>query len=96
MKSIRICVMSITRQAFLRLLPAATGGQTFFEQGSGFFWHREGGKTWQITLEPVSPLSLGALNLERYRVEILCEGYSDMEIVAFLKRFDDHFQRGGG
>lgn len=96
MEVIHQSVMSITRMEFLRLLPAATGCPVIPEEGGSVFRHQAHGKAWMITLEPLPALVAGSLQLERHRVTLSAEGYPADEIRHFLKRFEDHFQRGGG
>jgi hypothetical protein len=87
--------MSISRKEFLRLLPGALGGDCFAESG-GDFLHAEPGRSWHITLSPLTDLELGSMRLERHRVEWRFSGYADAEIETILQRFELHFRRGGG
>jgi hypothetical protein len=87
--------MSLTREDFLRLLPAAVGGEFRSEEGN-LFLHMEEGRGWRIALSPLPPFALGAITLARQHVEIQLTGYSCAEAEAFLDRFERHFRRGGG
>jgi len=87
--------MSIAREDFLRLLPLAVGGVDFRASGD-VFSHQEGDRRWEVHLAARSSLSLGTLVLPRHQVEVRLTGYEPSEAQAFLKRFERHFQRGGG
>ena len=87
--------MSISREDFLRLLPAAVG-QAAFEELDGQFSGREGPRSWTLRLWPLAPRRLGSVVLPRHQVELRLEGYSEAEATAFLARFQRGFQRGGG
>lgn len=87
--------MSISREEFLRLLPAAVGQATFREEG-GAFIGREGARRWTVRLTPLPDQRLGSVSLSRHRIQITFEGYADHEAEAFLARFQRGFQRGGG
>jgi hypothetical protein len=87
--------MSISRADFLRLLPRALGGAHFRENGNSFLY-AEGERTWLLTLHPLQALDLGALRLERYKVEWVFSGFTEAEIHASVARFELHFRRGGG
>ena len=87
--------MSISGDEFRRLLPGALAGSDFEEAGNTFA-HTEGGRHWRITLQPLPALGLGAIRLERYRVEWSFAGYSGAEIAALVDRFELQFRRGGG
>lgn len=87
--------MTITREEFLRLLPAAVGGVPFASFGS-VFGHEDGRCGWRITLTPLPDLTHGLIRLERQRVVFDFRGYPADEIAAFFRRFDLYFARGGG
>lgn len=87
--------MTITREEFLRLLPAAVAGAPFTTSG-GQFIHEHGGRGWRINLTPLPDLAHGLIRLERQRVEFAFCGYEQEEIAAFFRRFDLYFARGGG
>jgi hypothetical protein len=92
--------MSMSREAFLRQLPAAAGGVPFLRREAGdgavLLEHQDAGRRWRIRLDPLPDRRLGALNLERIRVQLALEGFSLQEEEAWLERFRAHFQRAGG
>lgn len=86
---------SLTREEFLRLLPAAVGGDSFVSDGSVF--HYQGAEhSWQITLETLPEIKLGLVRLDRQRLTFAFEGYSEAAITNFMARFEMYFRRGGG
>ena len=87
--------MTITRADFLRLLPAAVHHAPFVVAGENIV-HREGNRCWQMRLTPLPELKLGAIRLERQRLELAFENYPETEIAAFIERFELYFRRGGG
>ena len=95
MELIRVFGMSLTRDEFLRQLAAAMENESIAEEGNTFR-HEEPGRGWRITLQPLPPNVLGAITLERQRVEIQFTGYSAQEAGTFLDRFAMHFRRGRG
>jgi len=86
--------MSLSREEFFRLLPAAVGAHGLREDGAA--WGSEGIRSWTIRLRPLGDLRLGRVVLPRHQVEITLEGYDQEEAGAFLARFHRAFQRGGG
>lgn len=80
-----------TREEFVRLLPLATGEETFREMGDSFL-----GKGWSLRLTRIPPLAIGLVRLERHRVEIAFDGLDEAAQEAFMRRFSLHYQRGGG
>lgn len=87
--------MTMTRADFRRLLPAAVNHVPFVEE-DGAFVHREGARSWRITVESLPQLRLGLIRLERYRLDFDFAGYSTREIEDFMARFEIYFRRGGG
>ena len=87
--------MTINRAEFLRLLPAAVGGEAFAEEGAAFV-HRSGARQWRIALAPLPPIRLGPVAMERLRVELAFHGFPPGQAEAFVQRFLGHYQRGGG
>lgn len=87
--------MTITQEEFLRLLPAAVDGAPFTTSG-GLFVHEDDGRGWRIALTPLPDLAHGLIRLQRQRVVFSFRGHSAGEIVAFFRRFDLYFARGGG
>lgn len=86
---------SLTRADFLRLLPAAVGGEGFRDEGS-VFRHEEQQRSWRISLEPLPQLEMGRVKMDRHRLTFAFEGYADAEIDRFMARFELYFRRGGG
>ena len=84
---------SITRDEFLRLLPAAVGP---FHLEGDTATHADGGRAWTIRLVPLPACRLGSLSVPRLRVEIALEGYAEAEAAEFMARFRRGFLRGGG
>ena len=82
---------TITRQDFLRILPAATGEADIRESADIFF-----GRGWSLRLTAIAPLEIGSVRLERQRVEIEFDGLTEAEQERFMQRFTLHYQRGGG
>lgn len=82
---------TITRQDFLRILPAATGEAQICESAGMFF-----GRGWSLRLTAMPPLEIGSVRLERHRVEIEFDGLTEEEQERFMQRFTLHYQRGGG
>ena len=82
--------MTITRAELLRLLPGAVGGALTEEDGAFV------GPGWRIRLEPMPPLVLGAIAMERLRVVLAFPGLTTREQSVFLERFKNHTRRGGG
>lgn len=82
---------TISRADFVRLLRGATGDADFTETAVGF-----AGNGWRLALTPLPPLAIGSVRLERYRVELAFEGLGAEEQESFMRRFTQHYQRGGG
>ena len=93
-EAVRVFEMTLGRAEFLRLLPAAVGGEPF--SGEAVLEHRGPGRHWRIRLEPLPPLRLGPIPMERLRVEVVMEGFAEDAAEAFISRFLRHYQRGGG
>ena len=75
------------------MLPGAVGA---FEVEPGGFKGHEAGRCWRMRVAPLPPLVLGAISLERIRVDVVFSGYGPEEKAAFLARFRAGIQRGGG
>jgi hypothetical protein len=85
--------MSLSREEFFRLLAEAVGpfvvdGDTVRQTG--------GDRNWTIRLVPLADRRMGAVLVPRHRVEIILEGCSETDAVAFMERFHRGFLRGGG
>ena len=87
--------MTLTRAEFLRLLPAAVGGDAFVEEVDAFIY-RDRNRYWRIGFSALPELRIGIIKLTRHRVEFEFEGYAEDEIDAFMARFELYFRRGGG
>jgi hypothetical protein len=87
--------MSLSREEFLRLLPAAVRPFPVREE-AGRFCGTEGERRWLIDLTPLPERRIGSVALPRHQVEIHLEGFSEQGAAAFLTRFHQGFQRGGG
>jgi len=87
--------LSITRPEFLRVLPAALGGMPFHERDSGI---EAGDGSRQVGIEFLrsGTRMLGSLSLPTLVVIMELRGFTEAERTAFLRRFDQAFQRGGG
>ena len=85
--------MSLSREEFFRLLPAAVG--VFEADGERVRWV-DRGRGWNIRVVPLPDLRLGSAAIPRHRVEIALEPCSAVEGAAFLERFHRAFLRGGG
>ena len=83
--------MTISREEFLRVLPAAAGCD--FQEEAGGFRSADPGRPWSLRLTALPPLALGSLAMARQRVELELPAASAEE---FLARFWLHFRRGGG
>lgn len=85
--------MSLGREEFLRLLPAAIGA--FRVDGQIVRWtgDRDAGT---IRLVPLPDRQVGSLVVPTLQVEVMLEASSEAEMRAFMNRFDRAFLRGGG
>jgi len=85
--------MSLSREEFVRLLPAAVG--SFVEAGDTI--RPPGGAGgWLIRLTPLADHRVGSMAGPRHRVEIVIEARGDVDAAAFMSRFHRAFMRGGG
>lgn len=87
--------MSLTREEFLRLLPAAVGLETVTLENDCVV-HANGATRWRIRLTRLPDVRLGSVVLPLHRVELAFDGLSHQDIQAFMARFERYFQRGGG
>lgn len=87
--------MTISREEFLRCLPAAVGSVAYEVTGAEIR-HREAARGWRITVSALPDLALGAIRLPRQRVQVHLSGYGAAEARRFLDRFELYFRRGGG
>ena len=87
--------MTITREAFLRSLPAAVGNVPF-GTGDREIRSLDPGRPWRIVLTELPLLEIGLIRLARQRVEIFLTGYDEAGRKGFLERFELYFRRAGG
>lgn len=85
--------MSLSREEFFRLLPAAVG--PFQRDGDTVRWS-DGDRGWTIHLVPLADRRVGSVAVPRHRVEIAADACSEAEGEAFVDRFLRGFLRGGG
>jgi hypothetical protein len=85
--------MSLSREEFFRLLPAAVG--PFVVDGDAI-WPADGSRRWRIRLTSLADHRVGSVVVRRHRVEILLEGCPETEAEAFMERLNRGFLRGGG
>ncbi len=85
--------MSLSREEFFRLLPAAVG--PFEADGETIRWSDDD-RRWTIRLVPLADRPLGSVVVPRYRVEIALESRSEADGDVFMERFQRGFLRGGG
>ena len=85
--------MSVSREEFFRLLPAAVG--SFVVDGDTI---RPPGATggWLIRLAQVADHRAGSVVVPRHRVDIVIEDCADEKAEVFMARFRRGFLRGGG
>jgi hypothetical protein len=86
--------MTITKADFLRLLPGAT--EQPFQQDGKDFSQGSGPRGISLRITELPRLPLGAINLDRLRIEITFRGYTTREQNEFLARFRLQYHRGGG
>lgn len=88
--------MAMTEADFLRLLPKAMDGWDYRVEGTSVT-AGTAARGLTITLSALPSRTLGGLLvLQRRQVEIAFHGLAEAEQEAFLGRFDQAFQRGGG
>ena len=87
--------MTITRDAFLRCLPAAVD-QVEFRVGDGDIRPLDPAGGWRIRLTELSELRIGLIRLARHRVEIFLAGHDEAATRRFVDRFELYYRRGGG
>ncbi|MDH4335614.1 MAG: hypothetical protein OEW24_10265 [Chloroflexota bacterium] len=87
--------MSISREEFLRVLPAAVAPDRFSIDGGEV--RRQGeDRSWRMVLRALADRRLGQLRLPRLQVQIYLSGYSRADSDSFLGRFELYFRRAGG
>lgn len=85
--------MSLSREEFFRLLPAAAGP---FEVSGDTTRGEAGACRWRIGLTRLADRRVGSVIVPRHLVDIVIEGCSEAEAQAFMERFRRGFLRGGG
>jgi hypothetical protein len=85
--------MSLSREEFFRLLPAAVGP---FEASVDSVRGNAGACRWSITLVRLADHRAGSVAMPRHRIDVLIEGCSETDAEAFMERFRRGFLRGGG
>jgi hypothetical protein len=89
----RTIEMSLSREEFFRLLPAAVGA---FEVDGAMVRWLDSDRRWTIRLNPLADHRLGSVIVPRHRIEITLDACSSAEGEAFMARFQRAFLRGGG
>ena len=87
--------MALTREDFLRLLPAAVGGVPYRVEGDEIA-SGGGEPAWRIRLEARPPRAFGPVGIPVLAVALTIEGATEARAAAFLDRFLLGFQRAGG
>jgi hypothetical protein len=87
--------MTITRDEFLRSLPAAVD-HAEFRIGGNEIRPLGPDRKWRIVINALADLSIGMIRLPRHRVEIFLTDFGVEETRRFLARFELYFRRGGG
>jgi hypothetical protein len=85
--------LSISREEFFRLLPAAAGS---FVADGDTIGPSDGSHRWLIQLVSLADHRVGSVVLPRHRVAIVLDECSEAEGEAFMDRFLRAFLRGGG
>lgn len=87
--------MTISRDAFLRSLPAAVG-QAQFRVDAGEIRPLDPDQKWRIVIAALSDFRIGMITLPRHHVEIFLTDCGADATRRFLERFELHFRRAGG
>lgn len=87
--------MSLSEQEFFRLLPRALAPYVYTIDSRMICVETADGKA-RILISPQPPRLIASLTLPVLNVEIDIGNLSKEAATAFLKRFDQTFQRGGG
>jgi hypothetical protein len=85
--------MSVSRDEFFRLLPAAVGS---FGVDGDTIRGRDEHRAWVIRLVPLADCRVGSLVVPRHRVDIVIDDCAEEEAEAFMSRFRRGFLHGGG
>ena len=89
----RCLEMSVSREEFLRLLPAVV--PDFELDGDVIRWSREA-RRGAIRLISLPDRLVGSVAIDRHLVEITLDECPTVEAEAFMARFHRAFLRGGG
>ena len=87
--------MSISRDEFLRTLPAAVGTSSFTVEDDRVFVGSDV-RLLEIEFKEETPLRIASLTLPSARITLRFEGYNADEMEQTVQRFDLYFRRGGG
>jgi hypothetical protein len=87
--------MSISREEFLRVLPAAVAQDRYSVEGEEIR-HQSEDRSWRIVFRAVPDHRLGQLRLPCLKVQIFLRGFSPADSGGFLRRFELYFRRAGG
>ena len=87
--------MTISRDEFLRSLPAAIG-HAAFRIDSGEIRPLDSRQNWRMVIAQLADLRIGMLALPRQHVEIFLADFDADETEHFLARFELYFRRAGG
>jgi hypothetical protein len=85
--------MTLSREEFFRLLPAAVGA---FQVSGDTIRPAEERPGWIIRLTRLPDRRVGSVAIPRLGVEILLDACSGSEADAFMERFHRAFLRAGG
>ncbi len=87
--------MGITHPEFFRLISIALGSDEYETHADGVSW-THGALSGRVTLGPEGKRRIALLAVPSTPVTIELDGYEDAAAMAFIKRFDRAYQRGGG
>ena len=87
--------MGIEFDDFFRLLPRALESDDFEIAGNRISMGNDT-RRMEIVATPGEPRRIALLRMPVTHVEIAFHGYTDAEVEDAMRRFDMHFQRGGG
>ena len=87
--------MGIEHREFFRLLPRALESDDFEVVGDRIQMGDDT-RRMEIVATPSEPRRIALMTIPTTRVEIAFHGYTDAEVEDAMRRFDMHFQRGGG
>ena len=89
--------MGYNEKEFFRVLPAALGEYQFSRKGDLInINHPDNQHQLQLKLCALPDRQLGAFRIERIGVQFTFSNMDEKQRLAFMRRFDRRFQRGGG